>query len=86
MGGGDRRVREAESAGIGGITTRSHASTEATPELCVSYTAAAVVRLDLNREPVEAVAAYGRDRLALNSDDDFEDGWAWRPASGAPGN
>ena len=52
---------------------RSHFSTDATPELRISYIPASLVQLDLDAEPQEVVAAHGRDGLALNSDDEFEE-------------
>lgn len=52
---------------------RTHFSTDATPELRISYVPADVVALDLSEEEDEAVAAYGRQGLALNSDDDFQE-------------
>lgn len=52
---------------------RTHFSTDATPELRISYVPADVVGLDLSEEEDEAVAAYGRQGLALNSDDEFDE-------------
>ena len=67
-------VQRAESAIVNGITNRrTHFSTDATPELRVSYTPASTVGIDFQSEPEEPVSSYGRDGLALNSDDDFEE-------------
>ncbi|KJZ78795.1 hypothetical protein HIM_01568 [Hirsutella minnesotensis 3608] len=52
---------------------RQHFSTDATPELRLSYIPSEVVPIDLDKE-VEEQIAYGRDGLALNSDDEFEAG------------
>ncbi|KAL2265158.1 hypothetical protein VTJ83DRAFT_6258 [Remersonia thermophila] len=56
------------------ITSRRvHASTDATPELRISFTPADIVKLDLDSEPVEEEGeGYGRSGIALNSDDEFE--------------
>ncbi len=67
-------VDDAEAALVNGITTRrSHFSTDATPELRVSYTPATIVGIDLAQEPEEAASSYGRGGLALNSDDEFDE-------------
>ncbi|KAI0182165.1 hypothetical protein GGR52DRAFT_527685 [Hypoxylon sp. FL1284] len=50
---------------------RAHFSTDATPELRVSFTPTKIVGYDFEQEPDEVID-YGRDGLALNSDDDFE--------------
>ncbi len=49
---------------------RTHFSTDATPELRLSYIPQEVVPIDLSTEVAEDIN-YGRDGLALNSDDDF---------------
>ncbi|KAJ6440768.1 flap structure-specific endonuclease [Purpureocillium lavendulum] len=50
---------------------RQHFTTDATPELRLAYVPEEVVPIDLSKE-VEETVSYGRDGLALNSDDDFE--------------
>ncbi|KAI9155387.1 Flap endonuclease [Paramyrothecium foliicola] len=50
---------------------RTHFSTDATPELRIAFIPQEIVPIDVSEEP-EETAAYGRDGLALNSDDDFE--------------
>ncbi|TPX10568.1 uncharacterized protein E0L32_008454 [Thyridium curvatum] len=63
-----------EAVVVNNITNkRSHFSTDATPELRVSYTPADMVPIDLDAEPEEPVASYGRDGIALNSDDEFDE-------------
>ncbi|KAK3314790.1 hypothetical protein B0H66DRAFT_563663 [Apodospora peruviana] len=52
---------------------RSHFSTDATPELRLSYVPADIVGIDLKSEPEEEVEAYGRSGIALNSDDEFDE-------------
>ncbi|KAK3303983.1 uncharacterized protein B0T15DRAFT_436098 [Chaetomium strumarium] len=52
---------------------RAHFSTDATPELRVSFVPANIVGLDLDKEPEEEVEAFGRDGIALNSDDEFDE-------------
>ncbi|KJR85425.1 holliday junction resolvase YEN1 [Sporothrix schenckii 1099-18] len=52
---------------------RIHASTDNTPEIRVSYIPVNVVGLDLDSELDDLEVNYGRDGLALNSDDDFDD-------------
>jgi len=65
--------RELEAALIKSISSkREHFSTDATPELRVSYIPADVVGIDLHVESEEQVEAYGRQGLALNSDDEFD--------------
>ncbi|KAK3344358.1 hypothetical protein B0T25DRAFT_616017 [Lasiosphaeria hispida] len=65
---------ENESALIKAISSRrAHFSTDATPELRVSYIPADIVGLNLSAEPTEQVEAYGRNGLALNSDDEFDE-------------
>ncbi len=49
---------------------RTHFSTDATPELRLSYIPQEVVPIDLSTEVAENIN-YGRDGLALNSDDEF---------------
>ncbi|KAK0651509.1 PIN domain-like protein [Cercophora newfieldiana] len=51
---------------------REHFSTDTTPELRVSYIPVDVVGLDLDEEPEDEVEEYGRQGLALNSDDEFD--------------
>jgi Holliday junction resolvase YEN1 len=63
-----------ESALIKAISSkRVHFSTDATPELRVSFVPADIVKLDLSTEPEEEVEAFGRNGIALNSDDEFEE-------------
>ncbi|KAI1762783.1 hypothetical protein GGR53DRAFT_500355 [Hypoxylon sp. FL1150] len=50
---------------------RTHFSTDATPELRLSFIPTKIVGYDFQEEP-EEVIEYGRDGLALNSDDEFE--------------
>ncbi|OTA65297.1 PIN domain-like protein [Hypoxylon sp. EC38] len=52
-------------------STRAHFSTDATPELRISFIPTKIVGYDFQEEP-EEVIEYGRDGLALNSDDEFE--------------
>ena len=52
---------------------RTHFSTDSTPELRISYVPADIVGIDLSAEPEEEAEAYGRQGLALNSDDEFGD-------------
>lgn len=59
---------------------RTHASTDDTPELRVSFIPANVVGLDLERELDDPETTFGRDGLALNSDDEFDE----PPATTAP--
>ncbi|KAM3561143.1 hypothetical protein ARSEF4850_003353 [Beauveria asiatica] len=49
---------------------RTHFSTDATPELRLSYIPQEVVPIDLSTEVAEDIS-YGRAGLALNSDDEF---------------
>jgi Holliday junction resolvase YEN1 len=51
---------------------RTHFSTDAMPELRLSYVPIDVVPLDLDSEPVEEIASFGREGLALNSDEEFD--------------
>jgi Holliday junction resolvase YEN1 len=63
-----------ESALIKAISnSRAHFSTDATPELRISFVPADIVKLDLDAEPEEEVEAFGRSGIALNSDDEFDD-------------
>ncbi|KAI0403038.1 hypothetical protein F4802DRAFT_329805 [Xylaria palmicola] len=50
---------------------RAHFSTDATPELRVSFIPTSIVGYDFQEEPDEVIE-FGRDGLALNSDDDIE--------------
>ena len=52
---------------------RAHFTTDATPELRVSYVPNELVGIDLATEEEMPVSSFGRDGLALNSDDEFED-------------
>ncbi|KAK5660637.1 hypothetical protein OQA88_11999 [Cercophora sp. LCS_1] len=52
---------------------RIHFSTDATPEFRVSFIPNDIVNIDLDAEPEEQVETFGREGLALNSDDDFEE-------------
>ncbi len=73
LAGGAGQSREIEADLVQGVSSRrTHFSTDATPELRLSYTPASVVRLDLDVEPEEVVASSSRGGLALNSDDEFE--------------
>lgn len=68
------RERLKESTVVKNISNRrAHFSTDAMPELRVSYVPIDMVPLDLDAEPVEEVAQYGREGLALNSDDEFDE-------------
>ncbi|KAK0704776.1 hypothetical protein B0H67DRAFT_557516 [Lasiosphaeris hirsuta] len=65
---------ENESVLIKAISSRrAHFSTDSTPELRVSYVPADIVGLDLSAEFTEQVEVYGRNGLALNSDDEFDE-------------
>lgn len=67
-------IQQNESSLIKAISSRRiHFSTDATPELRVSYIPASIVQLDLGAEPQEVSVVYGREGLALNSDDEFEE-------------
>ncbi|KAI1099105.1 hypothetical protein F4804DRAFT_322863 [Jackrogersella minutella] len=67
-------LEKEESELVKSITTkRSHFSTDATPELRISFIPTKVVGYDFQDEPDEVIE-YGRDGLALNSDDEFEPG------------
>ncbi|KAK6086785.1 Flap structure-specific endonuclease [Seiridium cupressi] len=52
---------------------REHFSTDATPELRVSFTPTNIVGYNFEEEPEEEIL-FGREGLALNSDDEFEAG------------
>ncbi|KAK7746803.1 hypothetical protein SLS53_001991 [Cytospora paraplurivora] len=52
---------------------RTHFSTDATPELRISYMPNDVVGVDLDAEEDEVASTYGRSGLALNSDDEAEE-------------
>ncbi|CAK7565050.1 MAG: hypothetical protein SEPTF4163_002958 [Sporothrix epigloea] len=52
---------------------RAHFSTDETPELRVSFIPITVVGLDLDREVDDPEQDFGRDGLALNSDDEFNE-------------
>lgn len=67
--------QEMESALVKAISSkRAHFSTDATPELRVSFIPAGIVKLDLDKEPEEEeVEGFGRSGIALNSDDDFDE-------------
>ncbi|KAI8959485.1 hypothetical protein F5Y11DRAFT_302029 [Daldinia sp. FL1419] len=66
-------VREKqESELVRAITSRrAHFSTDATPELRISFIPTKIVGYNFQEEPDEVID-YGRDGLALNSDDEFE--------------
>ncbi|KAI0422347.1 hypothetical protein F5X98DRAFT_325658 [Xylaria grammica] len=51
---------------------RAHFSTDATSELRISFIPASIVGYDFHEEPDEVIE-FGRDGLALNSDDEIED-------------
>jgi holliday junction resolvase YEN1 len=63
---------EQEAAFVKSVTKRrEHFSTDATPELRISYIPVDIVGIDLDAEPEDEVQDYGRQALALNSDDEF---------------
>jgi Holliday junction resolvase YEN1 len=63
-----------ESALVRAISSkRAHFSTDATPELRISFVPANIVKLDLDKEPEEEVEGFGRSGIALNSDDEFDE-------------
>ncbi|KAL2174370.1 uncharacterized protein P884DRAFT_230295 [Thermothelomyces heterothallicus CBS 202.75] len=63
-----------ESALVKAISNkRAHFSTDAIPELRISFVPADIVNLDLANEPEEVVEAFGRSGIALNSDDEFDE-------------
>jgi len=53
-------------------TRRAHFSTDATPELRVSFVPTRIVGYDFQQEPDEVID-FGREGLALNSDDEIEE-------------
>ncbi|KAI1753134.1 hypothetical protein F4782DRAFT_498438 [Xylaria castorea] len=66
-------IQEEASVLVGSITNRrAHVSTDATPELRVSFIPTSIVGYDFQEEPDEVID-FGRDGLALNSDDEMED-------------
>ncbi|KAK3490180.1 uncharacterized protein B0T23DRAFT_420727 [Neurospora hispaniola] len=69
-----RRKEKEEAALVKAIKSRrTHFSTDATPELRISYVPIKVVTLDLDAEPEEEDnEGFGRVGLALNSDDEFD--------------
>lgn len=68
----DRKEKE-EAVLVKGIKSRrAHFSTDATPELRISYVPIEIVPVDLDAEPEEENEGFGRDGLALNSDDEFD--------------
>lgn len=69
----DRKQKEELSLVKAISSKRAHFSTDATPELRVSFVPANIVKLDLSTEPEEEVESYGRSGIALNSDDEFDD-------------
>ncbi|KAI1634605.1 hypothetical protein F4809DRAFT_665364 [Biscogniauxia mediterranea] len=65
-------VEKEESELVKAITSRrTHFSTDATPELRISFIPTNIVGYDFQDEPDEVID-YGRDGLALNSDDEME--------------
>ncbi|KAK3683876.1 hypothetical protein B0T22DRAFT_431510 [Podospora appendiculata] len=74
--------QEDESKLVRAISSRrAHSSTDATPELRITFVPADVVGLDLDDEPEEEVEEFGRDGIALNSDDEFEEEAGDEPGS-----
>ncbi|KAK7753794.1 hypothetical protein SLS62_004159 [Diatrype stigma] len=66
-------IREGELELVNSISSkRAHFSTDTTPELRVSFIPTNIVGYDFQEEP-EEVISFGRDGLALNSDDEFGD-------------
>lgn len=66
------QLKKEESELVTIITSsRTHFSTDATPELRLSFIPTKIVGYDFQEEPDEVIE-YGRDGLALNSDDEFE--------------
>ncbi|KAI0547340.1 hypothetical protein F4679DRAFT_554416 [Xylaria curta] len=66
-------TQEEASVLVKSITNRrAHVSTDATPELRVSFIPTNIVGYDFQEEPDEVID-FGRDGLALNSDDEMED-------------
>ncbi|CAK7209400.1 hypothetical protein SCUCBS95973_000426 [Sporothrix curviconia] len=70
-GGEDKELLPALVEGIS--RQRAHVSTDDTPEVRVSYIPVTVVGLDLERELDDPEANFGRDGLALNSDDELDE-------------
>lgn len=72
----DPEIREElESKVVRAISIRrTHASTDATPELRISYIPNDIVGIDLDAEEDEVTSTFGRSGLALNSDDEADDG------------
>jgi Holliday junction resolvase YEN1 len=68
-----QRQESALVRAISNTNKRTHFSTDATPELRISFVPADIVKLDLAREPEEEVEAFGRSGIALNSDDEFDE-------------
>lgn len=67
-------LQERESTLVRAITNRrEHFSTDATPELRISFTPTDIVGYNFEEEPKEDIQ-FGREGLALNSDDEFEAG------------
>lgn len=54
-------------------STRVHFSTDATPELRMSFIPIDIVGVDLDAEEDEIASTYGRSGLALNSDEEEDD-------------
>ncbi|KAJ2972758.1 hypothetical protein NUW58_g9121 [Xylaria curta] len=66
-------IENEESELVKSITSRrAHFSTDATPELRLSFIPTSIVGYDFQEEPDEVID-FGRDGLALNSDDEIED-------------
>ncbi|KAI8630844.1 hypothetical protein F5Y19DRAFT_426674 [Xylariaceae sp. FL1651] len=66
-------IEKEESKLVRSITSRrTHSSTDATPELRVSFIPTSIVGYDFQEEPDEVID-FGRDGLALNSDDEIDD-------------
>ena len=65
-------AEQEESALIQKISgRRAHFSTDGTQELRVHFIPADIAGLDLGAEPEDAIVAFARNGLALNSDDEF---------------
>ncbi|KAI1844212.1 hypothetical protein JX266_009696 [Neoarthrinium moseri] len=66
------QIQEEEQSLVNSIKSRrEHFSTDATPELRICFTPTEIVGYNFEEEPEEEIE-YGRDGLALNSDDEFE--------------
>ncbi|KAK0626936.1 hypothetical protein B0T14DRAFT_534986 [Immersiella caudata] len=64
--------QEREAAFVKSVTKRrEHFSTDATPELRISYIPVDIIGIDLDAEAEDEADDYGRQGLALNSDDEF---------------